>query len=44
MTVVLYCLLPRFRELLKAEVAHMLDPPAAVEEEARHLFSALGSA
>jgi len=34
----------RFRELLKAEIAQTLDMPEAVEEEMRHLFSALGSA
>ena len=34
----------RFRELLKAEIAQTLDSPEAVEEEMRHLFSALGSA
>jgi RNA polymerase sigma-70 factor (ECF subfamily) len=33
----------RFRELLKAEIAQTLDSPEAVEEEMRHLFSALGS-
>ena len=33
----------RFRELLKAEIAETLDTPEAVEEEMRHLFSALGS-
>jgi RNA polymerase sigma-70 factor (ECF subfamily) len=32
----------RFRHLVKAEITQTLDSPAAVEEEMRHLFAALG--
>jgi RNA polymerase sigma-70 factor (ECF subfamily) len=31
----------RFRQLLKAEIAHTLDNPTAVDEEMRHLYAAL---
>jgi RNA polymerase sigma-70 factor (ECF subfamily) len=31
----------RYRELIRAEIAHTLDHPQDIEEEMRHLFSAL---
>jgi RNA polymerase sigma-70 factor (ECF subfamily) len=32
----------RYREILRAEIAHTVSSPEEVEEEVRHLFSAFG--
>jgi hypothetical protein len=33
----------RYRELVRAEVAHTVSSPLEVEEEMRHLYSALNT-
>jgi len=32
----------RYREILRAELAHTVSAPEEIEEEIRHLFSAFG--
>lgn len=39
--VAIYRLRKRFRELVKLEIGHTVDPPGTVEEELRHLVEVL---
>jgi RNA polymerase sigma factor (sigma-70 family) len=41
--VAIYRLRKRFRELVKMEIGHTVDPPATVDEELRHLVNVLSN-